>query len=173
MRKNKRFFQKRKPIRPLLVLVIVQGMIVLLFVSMLNQAYPVDSRDRKRVDIIVDDIYYYRCFSEDRVRISFDSTQYTFNSPATVEEYSCYELYKNISVGDRMTLHYYENKSLFGDRNIVVGAHTETETYRSIEAYNKGKEGLAVVVFIIFLLIELVFCAIAILYICVTRGRFA
>ena len=141
-------------------------MIVLLFVCMLSQSHPVETQDIKQVDIIVDDVYYYRFISESRVRISCDSIQYTFNSPSTAEEYSCYELHKTISVGDRMTLHYYENNSLFGDRNIVVGAHSETETYRSIEAYSKGKEGVIVVVFVIFILIELVFIAIAILYAC-------
>lgn len=149
----------------LLIFAIIQMVMVLFFIRTLSNSQPIDIQDTKQIDITVEDSYYFKIPSEYRLIVFSDSTKYLFESRATFEEYSVSKLYETISVGDRLSLIYYEADSALGKINIVVDARTETETYRSFEEYNRGKEGVPTAVVIIFSIIELTFCGIVILYI--------
>ena len=133
----------------------------------------IDINDTKHIDITVDDIYIIRVPKEDWLFIVADSTYYLFTSRATFEDYSVHELYNSIFEGDHLSLIYYESDSiLFKKVNTVVDARTETETYRTFEEYNRGKQGVPVFVVILFSIIEIIFVGIIFVYVWINYSIF-
>ena len=148
-----------------IVLVLIQIVIIFTFVHMLIGSQQTNVSYTKQIDIIVDDIYYFRVPRENWLFVVSDSTRYLFMSRSTFEEYSVNELYESISKGNKLSLKYYEIYNILGKVNLVVDARSETETYRSIEEYNHGKQGLPVFVTIVFSIIELIFVIIVFIYV--------
>ena len=165
MGKVKLSLAEKRLICTLIIFVFVQLLIILCFVYILNKSKPIALSDTKQIDITVEDAHYFKVLSEFRLTVYSDSTKYLFASRGTFSEYSVGKLYETIAIGDRLALIYYETDSILGKINLVVDARTETEIYRSFEEYNRGKEGLAVVVTVMFSIIELAFCGVVILYI--------
>ena len=133
---------------------------------LMNGSQSINANDTKQVDIIVDDIYYFRVPRENLLVVVANSTKYFFTSRATFDDYSVSQLYNAISKGDRLSLIYYESDSIaFEKINVVVGARSEAQIYRTLEAYNQGKKGVPAVVIIIMSIIELVFAGIVFIYI--------
>jgi len=151
---------EKKLLRMVIVLALVQIVIVFTFVHMLIGSQQINVNDTKKIDIIVDDIYYFRIPRENWLFVASDSTKYLFMSRSTSEEYSVNELYKSISKGNKLSLRYHETHNILGKINLVVDARSETETYRSIEEYNQGKQDVPAFVSIIFSIIELIFVGI-------------
>ena len=165
MKKTKFSLLEKKTLRVVIVLALIQSVIVFTFVHMLIGSHQININDTKQIDIIVDDIYYFRIPRENWLVVVSDSTKYLFVSRSTLEEYSVNELYKFISEDHKLSLRYYETHNIFGKVNLVVDARSETETYRSIEEYNRGKQGIPAFVTIIFSVIELIFVGIVFMYV--------
>ncbi len=163
--KNKFYLVEKKLLRTVIALVLIQLLIIFTFIHMLICSQLIGVNDTKQIEITVDDIYCVRVPREDWLFVVSDSTKYLFKSRPTFEERSVNELYESISKGDKLSLKYYEEYNIFWKANLVVDARTETKTYRTIEEYNRGKQGVSVCVFIIFSVIELVFIGILFLYI--------
>lgn len=157
-------FRKKGLMRALLIFALVQIAIIVLYTYMLNESKPIELERVKQIDITVEEICYKKVISEYRLDIYSDLKKYSFASRGTTKEYSNSELYEIISTGDLLTIVYYEKSSVFGTENRVVEARTKTETYRSFEEYNKGKNGLSVGVTVLFVMIEIVFWGIFAFY---------
>ena len=165
MKKKKFSLIERKTLRMIVLSSLIQLIIFLLFLCLLISSQQIDVNDTKQIDIIVDDIYYSRVSREYWLFIVSDSTKYLFKGRPTFEEYSVDELYESISRGSKLSLRYYETHSILGKVNLVVDARSETETYRSIEEYNQAKQGIPIVIFVLFSIIELLFVGIVFLYV--------
>lgn len=161
MKKTKFSLVEKKLFRTILSFTLIQILIILIFVNALNSSYPININDTKQIDITVDDLYINRVFKSNYLIVVSELTKYEFTPRSTFKEYSVSKLHKTIFLGDSLSLIYYEsNHFIWGTRNIVIDARTQTETYRSYEEYIKGKEGSSVAIIIIFSLIEIAFLGI-------------
>ena len=163
--KYKLSLAEKKLIRIGIGLVLIQLAIIFIFAYMLIGSQQINVNDTKQIDITVDDIYYSRVPRENWLFVVSDSTEYLFTSRSTFEEYSVSELYETIAEGSKLSLRYYETHMILGKFNLVVDARSETETYRSIEEFNRGKQGVPAFVTIIFSIIELIFVGIVLIYV--------
>lgn len=163
MKKIKYSVVEKKLIRNVFISVLIQVLIIAMFFMAFNTNHPIDITDTKQTEITVDDIYYRitsgRHSTTYWLIISENSTEYIFSSLKPSAEYSVNELYESISVGDRLSLRYYETFNILGKINLIVDARTATETYRTLEEYNNSKQGVAIAVIVIFSVFELLFCA--------------
>ncbi len=165
MKKIKYSVVEKKLIRNVFISVLIQVLIIVSFVRLFNASQPIDINDTAQTEITVDDIYTIRVLRENLLFVVADSTYYLFTSRATFKDFSVHELYNSISEGDHLSLIYYESDSiLFKKVNTVVDARTKTETYRSFEEYKKSKQGLDIAVIIVFSVIEVLFCVVAVLF---------
>ena len=159
----------KKIIRYILLFVLIQALIICVFIFLISDNQPININETKLVDVIVDDIYCFRVRGENWLCLVADSTKYLFFSRATFADYSVHELYTSISKGDRLSLRYYESNSgllkISKISNIVVDARSETEIYRTLEEYNRGIQGGTIGLIIIFLVVELIFVGVFVLYI--------
>lgn len=163
MKKIKYSVVEKKLIRNVFISVLIQVLIIAMFFMAFNTNHPIDITDTEKTEITVDDIYYRITrgrHSTYWLIISENSTEFIFLSLEPSAEYSVNELYESISVGDRLSLRYYETFNILGKINLIVDARTETETYRTLEEYNKSKQGVDIAVIVIFSVFELLFCAI-------------
>lgn len=172
MKKNKFSLSEKKSFRIVIVLALLQLAIVFAFVHLLTACQQIHENDTKQIDITVDDAYYIRVPREDWLIVVSDSTKYLFKGRSTLEEYSTSELYKHISDSTKLSLRYKETRSVLGRINLVVDARSEAETYRSIEEFNRGRQGVPALITIIFSIIELVFVGIALIYVCLNYTTF-
>ena len=157
----------------MIVLTLIQLVIIFTFVYMLHNSQQININETKQNSLHVDDIYYYRMAKENNLLVVADSQYYLFTSRSTLKEHSVHDIYESISIGDRLSLTYYEAHSLiWGQLNIVVEAHSETETYRTLEEYNRGREGLPVFVVVFFSIIELIFGGVVFVYVWIHYGTF-
>ena len=138
-------------------LALIQVLIVIIFISLLKESSPINPSKLKKTDVYVEKTSYMRYFSEYRFNIFSQSTRYSFANLGAFSKYSNNELHKNISVGDYISITYYEKQSFFGKSNMVVDARTEEQTYRTLKEYNENVKGLWVVIVILFVVIELVY----------------
>lgn len=164
MKKTKLSLADKKLLRTVILFALTQILIIFTLIYMLIVSQQISVNDTKQIDIIVDDVYYVRVPSENWLYVVSDSTKYLFKSRSTFEEYSVSELYESISKDDKLSLRYHETHSVLGKVNLVVEARSETESYRTIEEYNHGKQGVPVFVVIVFSIIEIVFAGIVFVY---------
>ena len=153
--KLKRILKNRRLIT---IICAVQLVILTLFLAMLIQNQPVDPQKTKQAEIIVEDTHY-SYITKVGSRFVILSVRYTFYNDATEPGYSNSKLYELISVGDRISIVYYEKPTIFGKKNVVIDARTETELYRSGTAYIDMAESSWIRVSVLFAPIELIFLA--------------
>ncbi len=156
MKKTKLSIVEKKVLRTLAAFLIIQFGFVLL----VCMGSPVAiQKNTKQVDIIVEDFYvvggYSGRYKYRELIIESDSTEYRFDDRASLKEYSVPQISKAISVGDPLTIRYYERTGIFGTRMWVVDARTETEVFRSWEEYSKR----VWIVLILICIIDLLFVA--------------
>ena len=154
---------EKKLLRTVTAFALIQLSIVFIFVRMFIVVQPVSISDIKEIDIIVEDVYCLSSLKQKWLVVIADSGKYIFEN-GTFAECSISELYKFIHKGDKLSLMYRETHSISG-KNLVVDARSETATYRTIEEYNRGQQGVPVFVVTLFSLIELVFIGVIVLYI--------
>lgn len=172
MKNNKFSLAEKKLFRIVIVLALIQLVIIFTFVHVLIDSQQINETDTERIDIIVDDIYYYRVPTENRLVIISDSVKYFFKSRSTLEEASVDQLYKSISEGTRLSLRYQETRIWGRTVNLVVDARSETEVFRTIGEYNRGKQGISVYVCFVFSAIEIVFIGIVFACVWINYGTF-
>ena len=156
---------EKRIIRSMLMLGLVQMLILIAFIRMYNIGQPISIHDTKQTDIIVEDIYPISTRKEQWLVIVANSEKYLFESHSTFDTYSLEELNKSISKGDKLSLRYYEGYIVFRKTNMIVDARSETETYRTLEEYNSGKQGVPIFVIVLFSIIEIVFVGIIFVYV--------
>ncbi|MBP3923085.1 MAG: hypothetical protein J6D27_08970 [Ruminiclostridium sp.] len=161
---------KKQFVRGLIIFIVVQVLITVFFFFLLIECSPVDLKDMKQLDIVVESIDYKRVISEYRMDIYSDSVRYSFNSRSTISECSVSELYDKIKVGDRLSVIFYEKNSIFDKQNLIIDARVETEIYRSVEEYNNGKSTLKTVIIFVLCIVEILFLSILALFIYINRN---
>lgn len=164
MKKIKYSVVEKKLIRNVFISVLIQVCIIVMFFMAFNTSHPIDITDTKQAEITVDDTYCRftgRRLTTAWLVISENSTEFIFSGdePFSGYKYPVEELNELISVGDRISLRYYETFNILGKINLIVDARTETETYRTLEEYNNSKQGVDIAVIVIFSVFELLFCA--------------
>lgn len=172
MKKIKFSLSEKKLIFTILLFVFVQLLIAFSFTRLYTDSQQINENDIKQIDIIVDDYYRYRVLKEEKLVIVADGNEYLFNSHSTFSEYSVYELYNSISEGSSLSLIYYETYEISGRVNLVVDARSENRIYRTIEEYNRGKQGLPVFVVVMFSVIEIIFVGIILVYVWIEGNIF-
>ena len=157
--------KKDRSFRSLAIVLVIQTLILLLFLGSIYESKPVNIEDTKQETIIVEDTKYDRFLRERRFIVYSNHSKYRFSSIAVTSTYHTNsELNEDIVPGDRLSIIYTERYSLFGKVKWVIDARDETQVYRSMETYNKDKQGIVVVVIILFAFIELVFSACVFIY---------
>jgi hypothetical protein len=156
MKKTKLSIVEKKVLRILAAFLIIQFGIVLL----ICMGKPVAIENTKQVDIIVEDFHVVGTYNARHhgreLIIESDSTEYRFGDRATLKEYSVLQISQTISVGDRLTVRYYERTGIWGTRNWVVDARSEMEVFRSWEEYNNGGFWATLILFCIIELLLVV-----------------
>ncbi|MBQ8880514.1 MAG: hypothetical protein IJY69_06725 [Clostridia bacterium] len=166
--------EKTKIFRMVTIFALVQLIIGIIFVNMLIGSQKINENDTKQIDITVDDMYKFRVPMAKTywLVIVSDSSQYLFHSRSTLKEYSVSELNEAISIGSKLSLMYKEEDGIFGKTNLVVDARDETEIYRTIEEYNRGRQGVSFFVIVIFSIIEVIFVGIIAIYVWINYNVF-
>ena len=150
---------EKKLIKTVLIFVLVQIIIALLIVKAYHDSQPINIKDTKQIDIIVDDTYYLSYVKHSSFHIYSDNVKYSFENQNTAINYSSNKLDKTISAGDRLTISYIERWNIHGTK-WVVDARSGNKVYRTLEEYNK-QSALALVPFLaLFAIIEIVYLAI-------------
>lgn len=163
--KKKISLAEKRLLRTVIILVLIQLLVIFAFVHLLISSRQVNISDTVRIDITVDDLYFVRVPKEDWLVIVADNIKYLFMSRSTTKDYSVHELYDSIAKGDRLSIIYYiSDNTVLGKYNVIVDARTEAEDYRTLEAYNQGKQGVTVFIAILFVVIELIFAGVTFLY---------
>ena len=145
----------RKILRSFIKFAVVQIVILLFFFAMLHGSRTPERSDLKQADIVVDQIQYVPAGRIKSLSVSCGSGKYKFDNTGKIGEYSNYELYEAIKVGDKLSVTYYEGTHLFRKVNWVVSAWDESVMYRSEEAYLESNDGVLLAVCVIFGVIEL------------------
>ncbi|MBO5906559.1 MAG: hypothetical protein J6Q85_00200 [Clostridia bacterium] len=163
---------EKKLFRAVILLALIQLVIIFIFVYILIDSKQINVNDTKQIEITVDDVCCFRVARENWLFVSSGTTKYLFKGRPTLEEHSVSELYESISEGDKLFLMYRETYEIIGKVNLVVDARSETEAYRTIEEYNRGKQGVLFFVSIGFSIIEIVFVGIVLVYVWVSYSTF-
>ena len=152
------------------VFVLIQIIIVGSFLRLYSAGRPVDINDTKQADIIVEDSYLTSTRKEQWLVIIADSEKYLFESHSLFDSYPLGQLNESISKGDKISLRYYEGYAFFGRYNFIVEAQNETEIFRTIEEYNRSKQGVPIFAVILFIIIEIVCAFIVFVYFWINRN---
>jgi hypothetical protein len=173
MKKFKLSVIEKQVIRSLIIILVVQFMVIQFFVNGYKNSFPVDVNDTKYVDITVSDVLKvtgrHNSFIAVNVYSYLDGSDYTkfvFYQSYSPNEYRLSELYEELFPGNVISLRYVERRAVVGKKNVVVAAETDRVVYRTIEEYNKSREGSWKTVFFWFLIVELVFLIGSVLHIC-------
>ena len=140
----------------------IQLVIVALFGTILYQSLPIDIKDAKQIEVVVQDVKCERAISEYQVTIYFNSTKYQFPNNGIFSESSNDDLLKKIDKGDKISIVFFERYRLTGKKNWIVDARSETATYRSLESYNAGKAVVRTITIIVFLIIEVLYILVSV-----------
>lgn len=166
MKKVKFSIVEIRLIRSMFVIGLIQLLIVFTFLRMFNISRPIDVHNTKQSKIIVEDTYCIKAPKENWwLIVVADSRKYLFGNHSIFDAYSVKELDKVIFPGDTLSLKYYEQYNILGRVCIVVDAKTETEVYRTLDDYNRGKHGLDIFVSILFFVIELAYVGVVVIYV--------
>ena len=157
MKKSKVSVVEKHLIVRFLIVLAIQLMALFAFVRLLDTSH-LDANDIKSAQIVVEDTRYSKIRRDYWLIIdATDANRYIFPARPTKSEYSTAQLNDLISKGDVLTVKYIEGLSLLGNSRFIVDARTEKDVYRSLEEYNRGKEGTDVVIVISFVVLELIF----------------
>ena len=150
-----------KNIFKLIIFLLLQVFIVYNFIIGLYNARSADNGNIIREVINVDDVDLIYLGKTENIFLVYDDTiAYRFLD-SNSQEGSFNDLKDKINIGDDLVITYKKGfYTLSGKTNIVVDAHTDTENYRSIEAYNEYAKEVRITTIIIYTLIELVFLSI-------------
>ncbi len=169
---EKEMQKRRKIISDLAKFLVFQILIVTVFLYFFQITKPVKHAELVSGTITVDNIEYYRAFSEYNLNIYSGSNKYSFPNLGTLAEYSNSELHKQLSQGDIIEVIYYEKAhGLRGKSRWIVEAKSETQTYRSLSEYYNSKHGLPIFVIAAFSILEIIFLCILIFYILLHKNE--
>ncbi len=164
--KKTRFFRRVKrnlknlKKRTIIFAVLVQMLLIAFLVNGITDSKPIKVEDTQQVTITVEKTKNIGGSKGPKWFIVYsDSQKYYFDNFGIFGKYSNSELNEYISVGEKLTLTYYEKYHLFANRNWVVEAENETEVFRTLDEYNElnSGTGILVAIIVIFCIFEIIF----------------
>lgn len=141
--------------KPLYAVIFVQILIGLLFVQVLYDSRPINALPLESSVIVVEDICYERGISGRYISVYSNSEEYIFPRLGFHTSYPNGKLFDAITVGDKMFIKYFPKKELFSYKKYIVDAYTESKVLRTIEEYERGKNGVWIFELIIFTITEI------------------
>ncbi len=173
--KRKKHKNRRKQVKKIIISICVCVLIQLVIGFYLSILLPnekaLTSNDLLQVTIIVEDTEYIP-----RTRMLSPSfyvysagVRYCFNDKRLGED-SQYELSKKITAGDQITMLCLQDDSLSDSDFYVVGAYSDSETYRSVDNFNKDQQSLRPFVLVVFAFVELSFLSLVVGYFYLSFG---
>lgn len=172
--KNTRFFRRVKrnlknlKKRTIIFAALVQVLLISFLINGITDSKPIKVQDTQQVLITVEKTKNTGVSKGPQWFIVYsDSQKYYFDNFGIFGKYSNSELNEHISVGENLTLTYYEKYHLFANRNWVVEAENETEAFRTLDEYNELNSGTGILaaVIVIFCILEIIYCLFPFLFI--------
>ena len=163
MRKTNFNLRRLKFLKRMIVFLLIQAIIISLFILIRHSHTPVENQDLKKAVVVVDNVEYeYKLIGDRMFSIYSDSKEYGFPKIPTINtsEYSMYQLYKTINIGDSLTIEYIED----GENNKIIGACLNNKTLRSVNGYNSFIKTEQVFGVLTFIIVEIVFVVILLLF---------
>lgn len=150
--------------RTIVCAVIVQVLLIAVFADTIAESRPINTEDTKQVTVTVEETKRISGSKGPKWFIVYsDSDKYYFTEFGIFGKYSNRELEEQISVGDELTLTYFEHFHILKNRNLVVEASKENQVFRTLEEYNEQYSGVNIAAIIIFVILEILFLVIPIL----------
>lgn len=158
MKKGKFSVVEKHFIRRIFNFFLLQILMILVFLYCFDISRPVGENDIKQVVVTVEDTRFIDEVRHDKLFVYSGADRYAFYRSNSRDDLYVRQLYETINVGDQLHLSYTEILHIFfGKVNLIVDAKNETQTYRTIEAYNQSKHGLFYFVIIVGILVEITF----------------
>ena len=158
--KHKKHFRRYKP---LYVAMIAQVLIIFFFCLLWKASTP-STHVLKNAVIDVDDVKYVSWTKGSFVIVHSDDEEYVFYNLGYHSKYPNSKLAQAIEVGDELNITYFTQERLFGSRNVILDAYSQTNVFRTIDEYTQSKEGNGIWVIVLFVLIESIYLPAAIIY---------
>ena len=128
--------QEKQIIKSILSLLLIQILIISFFTFVFIDSLPIGSDEIKQIDIVVDNVSFFKFLKSYWVIVYSDSSSYLFTNVFTDgDEYSVFGIEKELSKGDCLSLMYYEDMTVFGKMNMVVDAKNGDVIYRLFESF--------------------------------------
>ena len=153
-----------KHIRKIIVFLIVQLLIALVFFFIFASVTDIDETKLCSSQIIVDGVEFeYKFMVGEMFRFTSDSVEYVFPKFPILgtDEYSMFELYNTINVGDVVFVEYTQK----GDYNSVIGAAKGEQILRSKTAYLDYLRRQRIVTVVALVVVEVIFVLCLILFV--------
>ena len=162
---------KNKFILFVIKILLIQTIIVLIVIFLINYAKPVAKSELISSNIVISEIYYPFSGSKvgNQLYIWDNNKKYIFNS-GSISDYSSWELYNILSIGDKLNILYYEDN--ITSKNIILEAKSNETTYRSYENYYKGEKWVIPLMIPLIIFVESVFALIAYVEFDLNRDKF-
>jgi hypothetical protein len=157
---------KPKILKAIIAFIIIELLLLFFFVGAIQESRQIEAEDTEQIVVTVDSTERIHALRFDRFYIYANGVRYKFsNIGAFAKSYSNSELDREIKTGDVLTLTYYEKHTLFNGGLWVADARSENTVYRDFDEYNAAKNGVDVILTIIFVTFELVFAVAVVLYV--------
>lgn len=159
---------KRLDKRTIICALLLQVLFICFLVNGINDSKTIKPEDTQQVTIVVEETKHFESAGgrgPDWFIVYSDSQKFYFNNFGFFAQYSNSQLDESISVGEKLTLTYFEKYHLFANRNFVVDARSESEVFRTLDEYNKNFSYSDVAAIIIFCILEIIFWLFASLFI--------
>ena len=143
---------------------IVQALLLLLFLPTLINAAGPGPEKLQTSEVTVQSVgIYYVTKTGKHLLISDGETTYRVPSRHSSNEVGASQMKDKLSVGDKITLTYYQSYHWFQPEYRVVGAHTETDVFRTVDEYYRSMKTGLIITWIVFVVFECCLISICVL----------
>ena len=151
----------KRIIAPIFLCLIIQAGLVYAFIAVMPNVEPIEYADLEEITIVVEKAEYISKGFNDytHFRVYADGVYYRFRSRAFGEDGPA-KLKKKIQPGDVLTL-FCEKENSY---KLIIGAYSDTETYRSVGALNKSAKMAFIPCIFLCVLLESIFLFLSGLY---------
>lgn len=167
MSNKNRTLKIKKLMHKMVGLILMQILLLVVFGYIIYTNTPPNSNHIHQTIIKVDEIAYHHSFlNGDMLKVTSDNK--TFGFPRypirRTTDFSIYELYDFISIGDTIEIMYTEEDGLLGNQYTIVNAISNDVPMRSIEVYDSYLRKQRTIGIVIFAVVEVVYLTFSSLY---------
>ena len=152
----------KKMVRFWIKIAVVQTLLLLMFLpTLINAAGPKEFQTSEVTVQSVCTVYVSR--HSTNLLISDGVTTYRVPSRHSSAEAGVSTIEKSLSVGEKIKLTYYQSYHWFQPEYRVVGAHTETDVFRTVDEYYRSMKTGLIITWIVFVVFECCLISICVL----------